>query len=217
MSKTLHVPRLSLPASARLLASAMDEAGIPWHDINCQPWAEDYPYKPQVRFRIAHSCQQIMLHFRVEEETVAALATGDNGRVWEDSCVEFFLQPQGEGIYYNIECNCAGCLLVGAGEGKGERTHAPQQTLRAVSRWTSLGSGNFAARPQGEPWQLSLIIPVSALYCHDIASLSGLRASGNFYKCGDLLPKPHFLSWSPISLPAPNFHCPDFFGSITFE
>ncbi|WP_262895053.1 carbohydrate-binding family 9-like protein, partial [Parabacteroides distasonis] len=25
---------------------------------------------------------------------------------------------------------------------------------------------------------------------------------------------PHFVSWSPIDLPEPNFHCPEFFGEI---
>ena len=39
-----------------------------------------------------------------------------------------------------------------------------------------------------------------------------LRA--NFYKCGDNCDKTHFLSWSPIALEKPNFHCPDFFGEL---
>jgi hypothetical protein len=25
------------------------------------------------------------------------------------------------------------------------------------------------------------------------------------------------LSWNPIDLPSPCFHCPDFFGEIVFE
>jgi hypothetical protein len=36
----------------------------------------------------------------------------------------------------------------------------------------------------------------------------------NLYKCGDKCDTPHFLSWSPIGLPQPDFHCPDFFGEI---
>ena len=39
----------------------------------------------------------------------------------------------------------------------------------------------------------------------------------NFYKCGDRLKQQHYLSWNPIDLPRPNFHCPEFFGELTFE
>jgi hypothetical protein len=41
---------------------------------------------------------------------------------------------------------------------------------------------------------------------------SSLRA--NLYKCGDECDLPHYISWSPIDLPSPDFHCPDFFGKI---
>ena len=39
----------------------------------------------------------------------------------------------------------------------------------------------------------------------------------NFYKCGDKLQTPHFLSWNPIDLEKPNFHCPEFFGMLRFK
>ena len=45
----------------------------------------------------------------------------------------------------------------------------------------------------------------------------GLKVKGNVYKCGDMLPHPHFLSFFPIDLPKPDFHRPDFFGSVEFE
>ena len=39
----------------------------------------------------------------------------------------------------------------------------------------------------------------------------------NFYKCGDELQTPHFLSWNPIKIENPDFHRPDFFGTLEFE
>lgn len=33
----------------------------------------------------------------------------------------------------------------------------------------------------------------------------------NFYKCGDDLPAPYYLSWNKIIAPKPDFHYPDFF------
>ena len=44
----------------------------------------------------------------------------------------------------------------------------------------------------------------------------GLQARGNFYKCGDGLPVPHFVSWAPIDTPNPDFHRPEFFDTICF-
>jgi hypothetical protein len=39
----------------------------------------------------------------------------------------------------------------------------------------------------------------------------------NFYKCGDELPTPHFLSWNPIEWKEPSFHRPEQFGKLIFE
>jgi len=47
--------------------------------------------------------------------------------------------------------------------------------------------------------------------------LNGKTMRANFYKCGDKLQTPHFLSWAPIDLPKPKFHCPEFFGELVFE
>ncbi|MBR5570284.1 MAG: hypothetical protein IKW10_05250 [Oscillospiraceae bacterium] len=41
----------------------------------------------------------------------------------------------------------------------------------------------------------------------------GIRA--NCYKCGDLTPKPHYLSWNPVTSPNPDFHRPQDFGLMT--
>ena len=47
--------------------------------------------------------------------------------------------------------------------------------------------------------------------------VDGKEIRANFYKCGDELDKPHYLSWNPINLEKPNFHCPEFFGTLFFE
>lgn len=39
---------------------------------------------------------------------------------------------------------------------------------------------------------------------------------GNFCKCADETAYPHYLTWNPIDLPQPNYHCPEFFGEIRF-
>ena len=66
-------------------------------------------------------------------------------------------------------------------------------------------------------WELLLIIPVDIFIYHELDSLRSKFCRANFYKCGDKLPEPHFISWSAIHSPEPDFHLPDFFGELYFE
>jgi hypothetical protein len=63
---------------------------------------------------------------------------------------------------------------------------------------------------------MQVSIPVQVLSFSGINDLSGMDAHGNFYKCGDKLKQPHFLSWKPVVLPSPDFHQPRFFGQLSF-
>jgi len=38
--------------------------------------------------------------------------------------------------------------------------------------------------------------------------------AANFYKCADKLQHPHWLNWSPVDFPKPNFHLPQSFGVL---
>lgn len=193
----------------------MDSESVGFNVVDVVNWP-DYPYCPDVKFRIAHTGDAILLNYRVTEASVRAVANGDQGRVWEDACCEFFVRAENENEYYNFECNCVGTLLLNFGV-KGNRQGAPKDVLSSVKRWSSLGNENFEERIGECSWELSLVIPVSAMFKHEIKDLNGMVMRANFYKCGDLLKTPHFLSWNPIDLPEPCFHCPDFFGKIVFE
>jgi len=198
------------------LPKLFDEEKIDFQPVKYANWAE-YPYKPKVNFRIAHTQNSILLHFKVKEESVRAKYGEDNGAVWTDSCVEFFSMPAGDGIYYNIECNCIGTVLVGAGTVRSGREHAPENVTALVQRWSSLGNRPFAERVGETDWELVLVIPYAVFFKHRIESLDGRQIKANFYKCGDELRTPHFLSWNPIRIDRPDFHRPDFFGMLEFE
>ena len=202
---------------ASSLPSLLDGQEMSFERMDCVNWVEDYPYAPKVEFRIAHADDRILLHYRVEEESVASMAGHDNGRVWEDSCCEFFFVPAADGLYYNVECNCTGTLLIGAGAEREGRMLAPEAVLQSVDRWSSLGSRPFEERVGKVKWELALVIPMSACFRSKVGSLSGQVLKANFYKCGDKLERPHFLSWNPINVAKPDFHRPDFFGELRFE
>jgi len=215
--KSLVIKKIEAKAvEAAAVPALMDAADIEFNPIACVNWKE-YPYQPDVKFRAAHTGDAILLHYQVTEASVRAVATADDGRVWEDACVEFFLSPESNDFYYNFECNCAAKLLLHGGPAGGERPGAAEDVLKSVKRWASLGTEPFEERVGECSWEVALVIPASAIFRHEIADLNGKAMRANFYKCGDLLQTPHFLSWSPIDLPQPKFHCPEFFGEIVFE
>ena len=89
--------------------------------------------------------------------------------------------------------------------------------MGAIDRWASLGSTPFDTIEGKTHWEVALVIPVSTFFMHDVARLDGRVMRANFYKCGDKLPVPHFVSWAPIVTDRPNFHCPEFFGEVVME
>ena len=156
-----------------------------------------------------------MLRFDVREKYPAAVTVDDNGAVWEDSCVEFFLSIDSSG-YYNFEFNCIGAKLLGFRKERNLAEHAPPRIMASIKTFPSMGFAPFASPQEDVSWNLDAIIPVDALFRHAISDFSGLEARANFYKCGDKLPEPHFLSYAPIDNPTPNFHLEEFFRPIRF-
>ena len=65
-------------------------------------------------------------------------------------------------------------------------------------------------------WEVELRIPLKLIF-RDREPKFPQALRVNFYKCADKTKKPHFLSWQPIALPQPNFHCPEFFGEIVLK
>ena len=215
--KNLVIKKITTGAvEASAVPALFDAQGIEWNAIACVNWAE-FPYQPEVKFRAAHTGDAILLHYQVTEASVRAVALADDGRVWEDACVEFFLSPEGNDFYYNFECNCATKLLLHGGPAGGERPTASEEVLKSVKRWSSLGAEPFEERVGECTWEVALVIPASAIFRHEIETFNGKTMRANFYKCGDKLQTPHFLSWAPIELPKPKFHCPEFFGELNFE
>ena len=198
------------------LPKLLDEEKIGFQPVSKVNWNE-YPYCPKVEFRVAHTEDAILLHFKVTEASVRARYGEDNGSVWTDSCVEFFSIPAGDGIYYNIECNCIGTVLVGVGPQRNNREHAPADVTVQIQRWSSLGRTPFEERVEEVTWEVALVVPYTVFFKHQITSLDGKEIKANFYKCGDELQTPHFLSWNPLEIEQPDFHRPDFFGTLEME
>lgn len=185
------------------------------NSIDVVNW-ESFKYKPKVEFSIGHAGNEIWLKYYVTESHIKALETKTNGDVYKDCCVEFFISFDSVN-YYNFEFNCIGTKQVGYGPGRNDRKKIDPKLLDAIQVDPSLGTQPFEEKSGQFDWQLMVIIPVSCFVYDNIRSLEGVKATANFYKCGDETSVPHFLSWNPIGVKDPDFHRPDFFGILQFE
>ncbi len=213
--KTLVIPFLEQAnryAPADVLSAAL--APLDATDIAAVSWPT-FPYRPTVQFKIAYTPDSLLLVYEVKEKHVKAEYRNTNDPVYKDSCVEFFLSFDGE-RYYNLEFNCLGTALVGYGDLHiDKRRRLPKDTIEQIKAYS-----HIKAKTTGDgdaEWRLLLNIPFTVFDAHTIGSLTGAQCTGNFYKCGDDLPLPHFVSWNTIAHPFPNFHLPQFFGKLLFQ
>ncbi len=184
--------------------------------IDNNNWPTDFPYTPKVEFTISHDGDRLKINFEVSEKYTKAEIDKNNGEVWTDSCVEFFISFDDRG-YYNFEFTCIGQMLLAFRKTKPSPTYASDETIASIARTSSLGVETFPERIGDNHWTLEVEIPREAFFEHNFATLSGVEASANVYKCGDNLTQAHFLSWNPIDTPSPNFHVPEFFRAVKFE
>ena len=193
----------------------LNEAGLHL-SIDKVNWPNDFPKFLPVSVRIAHDNQKLYLYYQVEGEELRAVNTKDFMSVWEDSCVEFFVQRKGEKMYRNFEFNVHGVLLAAKREGRDSAEQLSQQIMSSIVRFTTIRH-NYKSDRQLSDWTLYAEIPKEALGFSLDEKLSAQAIGANFYKCGDETNEPHFISWNAIDLPKPNFHVPQFFGELTFE
>ncbi len=117
--------------------------------------------------------------------------------------------------YYNFEFNCAGTCLLGFGKSRNKRHQLPEELIGRIRHQSSLMPP--AGAEADISWELTVEIPFDVFNYHQITSLNGKKVRANVYKCGDDLPEPHFLAWNNIKTEVPDFHRPEFFGSMEFN
>ena len=174
-------------------------------------WPAAFPYAPFCAGRIARTEDGIVVDFRVSGLDLRAKNTKDNGSQWEDSCVEFFVQNPDGSEYYNFEINPLGKVLAAIGPDRNARVKRPAKQMNEILRIAQFeGPQDYSGGIWN--WRVTVVIPFRLIGVDPENLPEKLRA--NFYKCGDETAHPHFLSWSPIGTPSPDFHRPEFFGEL---
>lgn len=181
-------------------------------------WPSEYPYAPLCAGRAARTEDSLVVDFRVSGLDLRVQNLSDKGRIWEDSACEFFVQVPGSEEYFNFEVNPAGRLVASRGTGRADRKPLDDEAFGSIVRICSVEGLPTLTEPVDYRggiwnWRVMLIIPFAVLGLDEVPA----ALKGNIYKCGDLTAHPHFVTWSPVGTPAPDFHRPEFFGDFVLE
>jgi hypothetical protein len=191
--------------------------GIPALTIGHYLWLRN-GYEPPVEARLCYTGHYLYIRFDVREKKVRVRFMGFQDPVYKDSCVEFFMDAFPDlGLgYINFEANAAGAFLVAFGPDRHQRRPLRKEELRGFKSSSSVKGPVDGEIPAGR-WALAYRIPLDLfrrIYGRDIEP--GQRAAANFFKCGDETEIPHYGAWSPVRTPAPDFHRPEYFGTVVF-
>lgn len=184
--------------------------------ISVLNWKREFPFSPDVNFRIAHDKESFYIFYEVKGERMRAVNVEPNSEVYEDSCCEFFFAPDAYG-YYNIEINAIGTILMGYGADGSDRKRLDPVIFKDIEVLPSVGTEKIESTDDYREWSLTVKIPFSVFTFHPDIDVVGEEFKANFYKCGDKTPEAHFVSWSAIDTESPSFHQPGFFGTIDIE
>jgi hypothetical protein len=177
---------------------------------------------PETKVKLLYDNRNIYVIFSVSDKYVKAVAKETNGKVWMDSCVEFFFSPGGdtERGYFNFEANCKGVFLFQYHLDNGQISgFVIREDCEEVKISHSLKQNVEQEFAEPLEWRLEYSIPFTTLkkYMKVDEPGPGVCWRANFYKCADKTSHPHWLTWAPVDYPQPKFHLPEFFGKLVFE
>lgn len=181
---------------------------IPKVELKHTGWLTPCPV--QAWAQLCHDADYLYVRMEAQEANVRATLQDPLDQVCNDSCMEFFLAPDGEDDrYLNFEWNPLGNLYLGFGAAR------PTRVRQIVKKpWELFAPMTF--RSEGG-WGIRYRIPKTFLtmYYPNLDFTKPMAC--NFYKCGDETETPHYLSWSPMTCETPNFHRRGDFGTLLLK
>jgi hypothetical protein len=178
-------------------------------------------FVPATSAKLAWDNAAVYVIFHVEDQYVRAVAQKHQDSVCTDSCVEFFFCPGKDASsgYFNLEINCGGTILLNFQTvPRVDQQPLPIEAIEQIQVSRSLPATVDPEITEPVIWTVECRLPYEILKPHLAfdSPQAGDTWLGNLYKCGDKTSNPHWLTWSAIDLPTPDFHVPDAFGTLGF-
>jgi hypothetical protein len=115
-----------------------------------------------------------------------------------------------------MEFNAIGTCLLGIGTGRSDSTRVRPDIISKIRRLSTAGKDPFPEKKGEYVWAITIAIPFEVFFQHQIKDLKGKIFRANFYKCGDKLTVPHYVTWNPVTTENPDYHQPEHFGLLKF-
>ncbi len=187
------------------------EQDAPILPVSIYPWGGEYRPNTWAKIWLEEGVGfHVTMH--CEEENPRAVYQNPDEPVYEDSCMECFLQfyPEEDEFYINFEVNANGVMLCQRGMDRNDRVFV---------RKLRMNQPEVTVVKEEKSWEISYVISfhlIRFVYGHyDFTSGHVIR--GNFYKCGDKTEIPHYGCWSEIGTENPDYHRPEYFGKLILE
>ena len=192
---------------------------VPELQLKYFPWDKN-GYKPKTTAKIAYNSQGIHVYLKSYEKKIRAVCESINDPVCQDSCMEFFFNPNPEfdDRYMNLEMNPIGTFLLGLGKDRHSRGQLQGLSADIFNIKTSVKKEE-KDQYSDDSWSLQYTIPFSFLekYYGKLDIKSCMAMKGNVYKCGDNTEYPHYACWNLVKSDKPDYHRPESFGQFVLE
>lgn len=180
------------------------------------------PFQPDVKSKMMYDDANLYVIFQVKDRFVRSVTTEYNGPVSTDSCVEFFFSPDTQLPlrYFNLEINAGGTpLMYYITKPMSDYKKLTSDELKQIQIAHSLPAKIDPEITDPVTWTIEYRIPISLLskYSNVTQPSKGVIWKANFYKTGSRTSNPNYLTWSFVDNPRPNFHLPQFFGTLIFQ
>ena len=180
---------------------------IPVIHIDHVLWTEDAGIRAQGQ--LCCDDENLYVHMQAIEKNIRAEYRQPLSPVFQDSCLEFFFQPEGGDRYFNFEVNPNGCMCIQIGPDRNDR-------INLVRNDAAEYFGVYAGRTS-DGWEVFYRIPLEFIRFFYPGYVFDGDLEANMYKCGDKTDKIHFLAWCSVETPTPDFHRPKYFGKMHFD
>lgn len=179
--------------------------------IEIDQYSWDCPYRPKTIAKLRIEEDGLLVHMKSYEKAIRHEMTQRNSPVHTDSCMEFFFnaEPNLSASYMNFEINPMGVMYIGYSKLGGRQDTSP---IDAPDN----SYFKMEAKIKEESWELTYQIPFEFIkkYFPSFDIKETKYILGNFYKCADLSPSPHYGTWNKVETKEPDFHQPRYFGKI---
>lgn len=179
-------------------------------------------FRPTVHVKMMYDEDNLYVIFQVNDCYVRSIIEEYNGPVSTDACVEFFFSPDTSlpERYFNLEINAGGTPLMAYHIfQQKEYQKLSIEDLKKIEIAHSLPKKVDPEIAIPIIWTIEYKLPLSVL--EKFSSVShpnaGVTWRANFYKTASKSSNPHWITWSFVDNIIPQFHLPQFFGTLRFK